>query len=103
MIYTDYEPKPKTATSPGLHAIDELPDDAAHRPVDLAIIASDAAGDVKSYIVLPSTVWGEATGELFDIGFSNSYSQQLPELIRVALDRQQAGMVGKGKSPRHSR
>jgi hypothetical protein len=74
----------------------DLPDSALHRNVDLEIINADAAGVLKSYIVLPSTIWGEATGEIFSQGISNSFSQQMPGLIKNALDRGRAGMVGKG-------
>ena len=75
----------------------DLPPTALHRPVDLAILDADAAGYIKSYIILPSTIWGEGKGNLFEIGYSNPFSLQLPSLIKAALDRKQAGMVGKGQ------
>lgn len=76
----------------------KIPETNPHRPVDLAIVQADAAGICKSYIVLPSTIWGEGKGELYDKGISNSFSDQIPTLIRASLDRGQAGVIGKGKS-----
>lgn len=67
-----------------------------HRDVDLAITAADAEGYIKSYIILPSTIWGLATGRLVDI--QNPHSQQIPSLISAALDRGRAGIVGEGKN-----
>lgn len=54
------------------------------------------AGYLKSYIILPSTIWGIAKNPLVDAGIVNPYSQQIPKLIRAALARGQAGQVGKG-------
>ncbi|KAK7039714.1 hypothetical protein R3P38DRAFT_489653 [Favolaschia claudopus] len=39
-----------------------------HRDVDLAITAADAEGYVKTYIILPSTIYGLATGPFVDNG-----------------------------------
>lgn len=76
----------------------KIPETNPHRPVDLAIVQADAAGICKSYIVLPSTIWGEGKGELYDKGIANSFSDQIPTLIRASLDRGQAGVFGKGTS-----
>ncbi|WWD22419.1 hypothetical protein CI109_106910 [Kwoniella shandongensis] len=97
-IYTDLNPTPATRTSPALLSLADLPPSAPHREVDLAIIAADKAGDVKSYIILPSTIWGPGEGEVYESGLSNSFSDQIPTLIKAALDRQRAGVVGKGKN-----
>jgi hypothetical protein len=51
-----------------------------------------------TYIILPSTIYGIATGKLVDLGVQHSHSQQLPGLIKAALARGQAGMVGEGKN-----
>jgi hypothetical protein len=56
------------------------------------------SGYVKVYIILPSTIYGIATGELVDRGVQNPHSVQVPALIHAALDRGRAGMVGKGKN-----
>ncbi|KAJ7854000.1 NAD(P)-binding protein [Mycena leptocephala] len=69
-----------------------------HRDVDLAITAADAEGYIKSYIILPSTIYGLATGRLIDMGIQNPHSMQIPSLISASLDRGRAGMVGEGKN-----
>lgn len=55
-------------------------------------------GYLKSYIVLPSTIWGIAKNPLVEAGISNPYSIQVPLLIKASLARGQAGMVGKGQA-----
>ncbi|KAK8845472.1 hypothetical protein IAR55_006185 [Kwoniella newhampshirensis] len=97
-IYTDLNPTPATRISPALLSLADLSPSAPHREVDLAIIAADKAGDVKSYIVLPSTIWGPGEGEVYESGLSNSFSDQIPTLIKAALDRRRAGVVGQGKN-----
>ncbi|KAJ7064773.1 NAD(P)-binding protein [Mycena amicta] len=96
--------------SKGLHASDvvyddsdaaqiaSLPETQIHRNVDLAITDADAQGYIKSYIILPSTIYGLATGRLVDVGVQNPHSIQIPALISAALDRGRAGMVGEGKN-----
>ncbi|KAJ7796950.1 NAD-binding protein [Mycena olivaceomarginata] len=69
-----------------------------HREVDLAITAADAEGYVKTYIILPSTIYGLASGRFVDAGLQNPHSMQIPALISASLDRGQAGMVGEGKN-----
>ncbi|WVQ80343.1 hypothetical protein IAT38_002448 [Cryptococcus sp. DSM 104549] len=96
VIYTDLNPTPATKHSPALLSFAKLPDSAPHRNVDLAIVAADAAGSIKSYIVLPSTIWGFGQGEVFEKGFSHATSIQMPVLIEASIDRQRAGVVGKG-------
>lgn len=53
-------------------------------------------GYVYTYIVLPSTIYGIATGRLVDLGIQNPYSIQIPALIKAGIDRGHAGLVGKG-------
>ncbi|KAJ7635018.1 NAD-binding protein [Roridomyces roridus] len=69
-----------------------------HRNVDLAIVAGDAEGYTKTYIILPSTIYGIATGFIVDKGLQNPHSQQVPALIKASLGRGRAGMVGEGKN-----
>ncbi|KAJ7912357.1 hypothetical protein B0H13DRAFT_2007772 [Mycena leptocephala] len=69
-----------------------------HRDVDLAITTADAEGYIKSYIILPSSIYGLATGRLIDMGIQNPHSMQIPSLISASLDRGRAGMVGEGKN-----
>ncbi|RPD75238.1 hypothetical protein L226DRAFT_58443 [Lentinus tigrinus ALCF2SS1-7] len=76
--------------------IERLEPGRPHRNVDLNVVAADREGYVKTYIILPSTVYGLASGPLVDVGVMNPQSQQIPVLVRTSLDRQQAGMVGRG-------
>ncbi|KAG6915102.1 hypothetical protein DXG01_013422 [Tephrocybe rancida] len=75
-----------------------LPVTQQHRWVDVELDAADAKGYVKSYIILPSNIYGIATHNLVELGISNPRSTQLPLLIDAALDRGQAGTVGAGKN-----
>jgi len=100
-IYTDLNPTPATAKTPELVSFSKIPETNPHRPVDLEIIKADASGILKSYIILPSTIWGAGKGELYEKDIANSYSDQMPMLIRAALDRGQAGVFGKGESFPH--
>ncbi|KAH9047393.1 hypothetical protein EDB84DRAFT_1461671 [Lactarius hengduanensis] len=88
VIYADTDPK----------QIESLPDTAFHRLVDLEVVAADKEGYVRTYIVLPSTIYGIATGKLFDLGISHAYSQQIPAAIKASLDRGQGGVIGEGKN-----
>jgi small basic protein len=55
-------------------------------------------GYVRTYIVLPSTIYGIASGKLFDLGISNAHSIQVPVAIKASLDRGQGGVIGEGKN-----
>jgi hypothetical protein len=95
--------------------IQSLPDDAVHRFVDSFIDKEGEKGNmigtlstlrmrdlhgesgyVNTYIVLPSTVWGVATGKLADAGVVNKLSIQVPLLVAASIGRGQGGMPGKG-------
>ncbi|KAK7690469.1 hypothetical protein QCA50_005567 [Cerrena zonata] len=76
--------------------IESLPDTAFHRNVDLEIVAADKVGYVKTYIILPSTIYGIVSNPLVEAGIQNPQSIQIPMLIKASLGRKQAGMVGKG-------
>ncbi|KAL0562640.1 hypothetical protein V5O48_019444, partial [Marasmius crinis-equi] len=78
--------------------MESIPPSQPHRHVDLAIVAADKEGYIKSYIILPSTIYSIARGKLFDAGISHPYSQQIPGLIKLSIHRGQAGMVGEGKN-----
>lgn len=51
---------------------------------------------MRTYIILPSTIYGIAKNPLVDAGLQNPQSQQIPALIKAALSRGTAGVVGKG-------
>lgn len=78
--------------------IKSIPPDAVHRNVDLAIVDADEKGYARTYIVLPSTIYGFATHHLVEAGISNPISIQIPNVTRASLSRKQAGMVGLGKA-----
>ncbi|EMD34173.1 hypothetical protein CERSUDRAFT_98104 [Gelatoporia subvermispora B] len=87
-IYSDMDPEQIGSLSPS----------QPHREVDLAVIDADAKGYLQAYFVLPSTIYGLASGPLADAGIMNIHSQQIPTLIKSSLDRGAAGMVGEGKN-----
>ncbi|KAJ8072715.1 hypothetical protein PM082_016274 [Marasmius tenuissimus] len=93
--------------------IETLPYTKIHRNVDLEIVAADkegiayvccvegplhlvSPGYIRSYIILPSTIYSIAQGPLYEARISNPHSIQVPALIKAAIDRRQAGMVGNG-------
>lgn len=55
-------------------------------------------GYVKTYIVVPSTIYGIAVSRFVDAGVQNKHSIQLPALIAASLDHGQAVMIGQGKN-----
>ena len=89
-----------------------------HRPVDAAITAADAEGAsclldhvytgqqdlnffqeyVKSYIIIPATVFGRSKNGFTEAYLQNTHSIQIPALIHAGLDRGQGGAVGLGKN-----
>ncbi|KAJ6554640.1 hypothetical protein B0H19DRAFT_1210906 [Mycena capillaripes] len=73
-----------------------------HRPIDLELLSADDEGYIKSYIILPTTVYGVASGPLVESGIQKPERGLLPPLIATALARGQAGMVGEGKNISHS-
>ncbi|KAJ7170598.1 hypothetical protein C8R43DRAFT_1120357 [Mycena crocata] len=78
--------------------LETLSPDQPHRNVDLKLVEADTHGYVKTYIILPSTIYGFASGPLVEAGLQNWRSQQIPRLVDVSLQRGQGGMVGKGKN-----
>ncbi|POY70145.1 hypothetical protein BMF94_6728 [Rhodotorula taiwanensis] len=74
-------------------AIEGLGDSHPQRKVHIKIVAAAEAGDVRSYIVLPSTIFGlsaePGAGSIY-----NKHSSQMPALIRASLSRKRAGLVG---------
>ncbi|KAL9108759.1 MAG: hypothetical protein Q9227_006555 [Pyrenula ochraceoflavens] len=80
-VYNDSDPK----------QIDSLPDDAPHRPIDLAIVrAQKKIGEAaKIAIMIPPEIYG----------FSHKHKRltiQFPTIARFALKHGWAGHVGKG-------
>lgn len=75
-----------------------IPAEALHRSVDLAILEADTSGYVNALIIVPATIYGTPTHEIAMAGLSNIHSIQIPGLIKAALARGRAGVVGAGKS-----
>lgn len=80
--------------------IEALPETAWHREVDLAIVQSHARGECVSYIILPSTIYGEATEDLgkgeWRGKLMNRRSRQIPIACQLAIQRGQPGTVADG-------
>ncbi|KAG1727651.1 uncharacterized protein EDB91DRAFT_1061010 [Suillus paluster] len=76
--------------------IEALPKTQPHRAVDLEVVAAGEQGYVRTYIILPSTIYGIANTSLVALGVQNPHSQQIPNLIKAGIDRKQGGVVGKG-------
>lgn len=93
-IYSDLGANPEA--KPPLLSIDSLPDTALHRNVDLLILEADARADIRSFIILPSTIYGINNIELVEKGIGNNQSIQMPALIKASIDRKRPGVVGKG-------
>ena len=56
------------------------------------------AGYVKTYIIVPSTIYGMPKNAFTEAGLQNIHSIQVPQVIRAGLGRGQGGMVGLGKN-----
>ena len=78
--------------------IESLPITQLHRPIDVTITSAGTEGYVKTYIILPSTIYGIVKNPLVDAGIQNPHSIQVPAIIRASIDRGQGGMVGDGKN-----
>ncbi|KAG2136811.1 hypothetical protein BD769DRAFT_385148 [Suillus cothurnatus] len=76
--------------------IESLPKTQPHREVDIEVVAAGEKGYVRTYIILPSTIYGIANTSLVKLGVQNPYSIQIPSLIKASIDRKQGGVVGKG-------
>ncbi|KZV69666.1 NAD(P)-binding protein [Peniophora sp. CONT] len=76
--------------------LDSIPDSVAYR--NLLVLGGDAEGYVKSYIVLPSTIWGILTGKLVEAGIANPHSIQIPVAIKASIKKGQGALVGKGEN-----
>ena len=73
--------------------INTLPDEQLHRDVDLLVSNSAEANPLlKAVIVLPPLIYGIGTGPF------NRTSMQLPVLVRAALKRHKAEVIGPGEA-----
>ncbi|GAA5978384.1 hypothetical protein JCM10908_004335 [Rhodotorula pacifica] len=85
--------KDKSYSDLDVAAIEALGTAHPQRKVHVKIIAAAEAGDVRSYIILPSTIFGVSSqpraGRMY-----NKHSSQMPALIRASIKRRRAGLVG---------
>jgi hypothetical protein len=74
--------------------IDTLDPEAPHRPIDLVIrsATNELEGKAKITIILPPLIYGLGSGPF------NRLSIQVPTLIRSAVKRGFAPVVGQGKN-----
>lgn len=76
--------------------IEALPPTAIHRPVDLAVVAADVAGYACTHIIMPSVIYGVATGPLFDTGIANSQTIIFPLYVRAAVINGHVAVLNEG-------
>ena len=69
-----------------------IPPYAPHRHVDLEVFAAAQTGLLKTYLVVPPTVFGRGLGPFADLRMSI----QIPRLIYYSLTHHQAMYVGQG-------
>ncbi|KAK0449822.1 NAD(P)-binding protein [Desarmillaria tabescens] len=85
-----------------LDRLASIPEEAIHRKTDLLILAADKQGYIRSYLVLPPTVYGLATGVVADLGIQNIHSVQFPAIVKTSMFRKQGGMIGEGVNVWHN-
>ncbi|CAE6514169.1 unnamed protein product [Rhizoctonia solani] len=73
-----------------INDIKGIPSTQPHRNVDLEIFGAHEREEIDAYIIAPSCIYG--TGD----GPGNKISQQVPRLIRAAIQFKQPVYVGKG-------
>ncbi|CAE6416212.1 unnamed protein product [Rhizoctonia solani] len=73
-----------------INDIKSIPPTQPHRDVDLEIFGAHERGEIDAYIIAPSCIYGTGDGPI------NKISQQVPRLIRTAVDFKQPVYVGKG-------
>lgn len=96
--------------------IESLADTQPHRVVDRTIVAAEEEGNgfcqldlspwlnvvhvgyARTWIVLPSTIWGLADNVFVKEGLQNPQSQQIPGMIKLAISLGKAVYVGEGKN-----
>ncbi|CUA66643.1 hypothetical protein RSOLAG22IIIB_00084 [Rhizoctonia solani] len=70
--------------------IKSIPPTQPHRNVDLEIFEAHKREEIDAYIIAPSCIYGTGDGPV------NKISQQVPRLIRAAIEFSQPVYVGKG-------
>ncbi|CAE6438851.1 unnamed protein product [Rhizoctonia solani] len=73
-----------------INDIKSIPPTQPHRNVDLEIFEAHEREEIDAYIIAPSCIYGVGDGPV------NKISQQVPRLIRAAIEFKQPVYVGKG-------
>jgi hypothetical protein len=69
-----------------------------YQQITIDAVQADEEGYVDSYLVHPSFVYGASSGRLVDEGLANRLSTPVGMLIKLGIQRRQAGIVGQGKN-----
>jgi NAD(P)-dependent dehydrogenase (short-subunit alcohol dehydrogenase family) len=88
----------KTYHDSNVEEMESIPAGSPHRAIDLLVVNAGEEGYVKSYLIVPSTIYGIAKHSIAQAGLANKQSIQIPLLIKAALQRGRAGHVGEGKN-----
>jgi len=78
--------------------IESLPDTQIHRIIDRTIVAAAEEGYVRTWIVLPSTIWSLVDNVFVREGLQKPDSQQIPNRIKLAVKLGKAVYTGEGKN-----
>ncbi|KAF9647141.1 NAD(P)-binding protein [Thelephora ganbajun] len=78
--------------------IESLPDTQVHRIIDRTIVAAAEEEYARTWIVLPSTVWGLADSIFVKEGLQKPSSQQIPDRIKLNVRLGKAVYIGEGEN-----
>ncbi|GAA5915154.1 hypothetical protein JCM6882_001123 [Rhodosporidiobolus microsporus] len=95
-------PESKVYSDEDIAAIEALGTAHPQRKVHVRVIESAEKGEVRSFFVLPSTIFG-VSSEKGVVSIFSKHSNQMPALIRGSLRKKQAGLVGEYKNTCASR
>jgi hypothetical protein len=87
-VYDDSKPEDFEGLAP----------EQVHRNVDTAVVEGDAAGYCRTYIILPSMVYGTLNNQLTKLGIQNSINPILGMYINISLGCGAGIYVGEGKN-----
>jgi nucleoside-diphosphate-sugar epimerase len=77
-------------TADDIYEYEKGRDPYSQRITDLAVIEAGEELDIPTYIIVPSTIYGKGSGPVATM------SQQVPYLVRQAIKRRQAIVIGSG-------
>ncbi|RPD59636.1 NAD(P)-binding protein [Lentinus tigrinus ALCF2SS1-6] len=79
-------------------AIEQFTPPAVHRSVDILVCKADAEGYARTYIVLPTAIFGFGKGPLYDAGISKRSPALISVFAAAAVERGRPGIIGAGKN-----